>query len=98
MQSEVQLVPMTSVEDFSDELAWVSMFRRHDPVEFQFRFEYWLTASGFDCPPEATVYDLLAALDDDRLRALGRTLFREMTKGGLFRADDVVIIDGGGHA
>ncbi|MEM0978878.1 MAG: hypothetical protein AAGH78_01255 [Cyanobacteria bacterium P01_H01_bin.58] len=77
------LVPLNSTVDLSNELALVSMFRRHNPIEFRYRLHHWLIGTGLRPSPEASTHDLLTAMDDDRLQALGRTLFKELTRGGL---------------
>ena len=75
MQPDAQLVPMTSVADLSGELALVSMFRRHNPIEFRYRLHHWLIGTGEQPSPEASTHDLLTVMDDDRLQALGRALY-----------------------
>ena len=86
MDNPSPIVPLASVVDLSDELALVSIFRRHNPIEFRYRLHHWLTATGVECAPEASTHDLLTTMDNDRLQALGRALFRELTRGGLGRA------------
>ncbi len=69
-----------TIECFDHEIALISMLFRADADAARVRICAWLDKSGFEVNPDWSDHDLIAMIDDDRLRSLGRVLDKALNE------------------